>query len=165
MKTLDVFCQNLLSDAIRFAVIVNNKGRIIAGQPNNDYKDNVDDGTKQMMFMSLVLEMSMRKELNNVQGEVEYIAARRKNLLIVSIPLSDNLLVLFANPKEDPAVILEHVTLKSQKYFEPDLFPISMTLSENPPMVRNSIEIGDDIMMSEIVNVVKVNIQSTQVVF
>ncbi len=118
IKTLDVFCQNLLNDTIRFAVIVNNKGRVIAGHPNNDHKDNANDGTKQMMFMSLVLEMSMRKDSNNVQGEIEYIAARRKNILVLSIPLSDNLLVLFANPKEDPAVILEQVTLKSRKYFE-----------------------------------------------
>jgi len=45
------------------------------------------------------------------------------------------------------------------------LFPISTVLSENPPMLRDFTDIGDDIIIPEIVNVVKVNIQSTQVLF
>ena len=45
------------------------------------------------------------------------------------------------------------------------LFSTSIALSENPPMVTDFTEIGDDVMIPEIVNVVKVNIQSSQVVF
>ena len=51
---------------IHFAVIVNNQGRVKARHPNNDYKGNLSEATKKMMFLSLVLEMSMRKNLNDV---------------------------------------------------------------------------------------------------
>ena len=108
-KSMDFFCQKLLSDTIHFAVILNSRGKVVAGQSGDS---DLDEGTKQMTFMSLVLEMSMRKELNHIEGEIEYIAAKRKNRLVISVPINENLLVLFTNPEKDPAKILEYVKEK-----------------------------------------------------
>jgi len=83
IRDLDVFCQNILNDMIHFAVIVNNQGRVKAEHSNNEYKGNLSEATKEMMFLSLVLEMSMRKNLDGV----EHIAFWRKNLLSYNFTL------------------------------------------------------------------------------
>lgn len=45
------------------------------------------------------------------------------------------------------------------------LFPPNLALSENPPMVRDFSVIGDDVTIPEVLNIFKVNIQSSQVLF
>ena len=105
------FCKSLQNNSIDFAVIVNNRGREISG--HGDY--NLNDDKKHMMFMGLVLEMSMRKDLNNIEGEIDYIAAKRKNHMIMSIPYGENLLIVFARPNEDPTKIVEFV--RSREHF------------------------------------------------
>ena len=90
-------CNELLSnEQVRFAGIVNKLGNLIAG----GYKDGTNpfetDEKCRMMYMQMALELSMRQEFDSSLGIVNYIASKRENALMISIPINENLLLISA---------------------------------------------------------------------
>jgi hypothetical protein len=49
----------------------------------------------------------MRKELDDVLGEIDYIASRRKKQLIISVPIKENLVLITAEPDADDKKIIK----------------------------------------------------------
>jgi len=66
------------------------------------------------MYMQMVLEVSMRKEFDETLGEIDYIASKRKNALMISIPMNDELLLISVNPKSST----EEIVAKAIKVFK-----------------------------------------------
>lgn len=92
-------CNELLSnEQVRFAGIVNKMGNLIAG----GFKDGINpfetDEKCRMMYMQMTLELSMRREFNSSLGVVNYIASKRENALMISVPINDNLLLISTVP-------------------------------------------------------------------
>jgi hypothetical protein len=48
------------------------------------------------MFMEVILRQKTREEFDYNLGSVEYAAARRKNVIIMSFPLENNVLLISA---------------------------------------------------------------------
>ena len=48
--------------------------------------------------MQMCLEWSMRKEFDDTLGPIKWIASRRENVVMVSIPISENLLLISTEP-------------------------------------------------------------------
>lgn len=96
---LEINCNELLgNDEIRFAGIINKMGNLIAG----GFKDGINpfetDAKSRMMYMQMTLEISMRREFDSSLGAVNYIASRRENALMISMPIEENLLLISAVP-------------------------------------------------------------------
>ena len=95
-------CDRLLKeDEIRFAGLINGMGRLVVG----DFKEGImpleDNAEMQKMYMELALRVSMRKEFDYSLGPVEYCASRRGKVIMISVPISNNVLLVSAETHAD----------------------------------------------------------------
>jgi len=93
-------CQSLLElPEIRFAGFLDYMGNLIVG----DFKSGVtplkNEGERKKMFVEAVLRIRTRQDFDDNLGPVEYAAARRKNVVTMSIPFENN--ALFEVAKSD----------------------------------------------------------------
>jgi hypothetical protein len=91
----DQKCQALLEFAeIRFAGIINQMGKLVAGGYKKGETILEDAAEQQKMYMELVLRVSMRKEFDYSLGPVKYTASRREKAVMMSFPLGTNVLLV-----------------------------------------------------------------------
>lgn len=110
-KNLEETCQEILSfPDIRFCGIINQFGHLIAGGFKEGIKPLESDEKRRMSYMQMVLDINMRKEHNESLGPIEYSATKRGKVVMISIPLNDNVVLVSAEPKSDPHQITKIVT-------------------------------------------------------
>ena len=108
IKVLEEACQRLMeTDKINHVGVINPLGRLIAG----GYKEGVDsplnDEKVRMTYMQMQLDFNMRKELDEILGPIDYIASRRQSSLVISVPVRNNLVLIFAEPDADDKKIIK----------------------------------------------------------
>ncbi|MBM3910112.1 MAG: hypothetical protein FJ356_00500 [Thaumarchaeota archaeon] len=92
-------CDRLLKeDEIRFAGLINKMGRLVAGGFKKEINPLEDDAERQKMYMELALRVSMRMEFDYSLGKVKYSASRRVKSVMMSFPISNNVLLISAEP-------------------------------------------------------------------
>ncbi len=91
-------CKNVmeLDPKIRFAGIINEKGRLFAGGMRDGLKSLEDSRDDEMLYMELVLRAKMRREFDKVLGPVQFAMSYREKIIIMSFPVKDNVLLLSA---------------------------------------------------------------------
>ena len=95
-------CNLLLAEQeIRFAGVIDKMGNLIAGGMRDGLKPLEDETTQKKMFMEVALRVVTRSEFDEYLGEVEYSASRRKNVVVLSFPLGNNILLLSAEKNAD----------------------------------------------------------------
>lgn len=95
-------CQAMLKlDEIRFAGLIDQKGRLVAGGFKEGVTPLEDAAERQKMYMELALRVSMRKEFDYSLGPVKYSASRREKAVMMSFPVGANVLLVSANPDVD----------------------------------------------------------------
>ena len=86
---------------IRFAGFLDYMGNLIVG----DFKPGIsplkDEYERKKMFVEAVLRIRTRQDFDDNLGPVEYAAARRKNVVTMTIPFEDNVLFVAAEPDVD----------------------------------------------------------------
>jgi len=94
-------CKRLLNEDanIRFAGIINKMGRLVAGGFRAGTKSFIGDEQKRILYQQMTLELSMRKDFDDTLGPIKWIASRRGNLMMISIPLNSHLLLISSEPK------------------------------------------------------------------
>lgn len=98
----DQKCKKLLDyDEIRFAGLINNMGRLVAGGFKPGISPLEDDAERKKMYMELALRVSMRKDFDYCLGPVKYAASRREKAVMLSFPLNSNVLLVSAEPDVD----------------------------------------------------------------
>ncbi len=98
----DQKCKKLLQEKeVRFAGLINNMGRLVAGGFKEEIKPLEDDAERQKMYMELALRVSMRKEFDYSLGTVKYSASRREKIVMMSFPINNNVLLISAEPDSD----------------------------------------------------------------
>ena len=98
----DQKCKKLLQEKeIRFAGLINNMGRLVAGGFKEEIKPLEDGAERQKMYMELALRVSMRKDFDYSLGPVKYSASRRENVVMMSFPINNNVLLISAEPDSD----------------------------------------------------------------
>ena len=98
----DQKCKKLLDyDEIRFAGLINNMGRLVAGGFKPGISPLEDDAERKKMYMELALRVSMRKEFDYSLGPVKYAASRREKAVMLSFPMNSNVLLVSAEPNVD----------------------------------------------------------------
>ena len=81
---------------IRFAGLIDPMGNLIAGGFRPDVEPLKDETERKKMFMEVVLRQKTREDFDHNLGPVEYAAARRKNVIILSFPMGKNVLLISA---------------------------------------------------------------------
>ena len=105
-------CDHLLGESeIRFAGIVNKDGKLIAGGFKNGITPYENDETKLQSFFEFVSKASIRKELDESLGPINYLAARRDKAVLVSFPfpITHILLLISAEPTVNIEILAKKV--------------------------------------------------------
>ncbi|HJU14192.1 MAG TPA: DUF6659 family protein [Candidatus Nitrosotalea sp.] len=83
-----------LDPKIRFAGIINEKGRLFAGGMRDGIRSLEDTKDGEMLYMELVLRTKMRRDYDRVLGPVKFAMSYREKVIIMTFPLNDNILLL-----------------------------------------------------------------------
>lgn len=102
IKTEQKKCQSILKlPEIRFAGFLDYMGNLIVG----DFKPGIsplkDEYERKKMFVEAVLRIRTRQDFDDNLGPVEYAAARRKNVVTMTLPFEDKVLFVAAEPDVD----------------------------------------------------------------
>ena len=115
IKRLEKACEVLsLEDKIRHVGVINELGRLVAGGFRKGVSPLLSDEKIRMVYMQMQLDFNMRQELDDVLGPIDYIASRRQNQLIISVPLGENLVLISAEPDADDKKIIK----KAEELFD-----------------------------------------------
>jgi hypothetical protein len=101
---------------IRFVGVISNMGRLIVG----DYKKGIvpiAEIDHYKMCMEHALELFMKKDLDAILGPLDYIVSKRKNIVIITVPVNNHLVLISAEPdtKIEPIIADILQKLKFQK--------------------------------------------------
>jgi len=86
---------------IRFAGLLDAMGNLLAG----GFKDGItplnDETQKREMCMEVALRTATRRDFDKPLGEVDFAAAKREKVVMISFPLNKNILLISAEPDVD----------------------------------------------------------------
>ncbi len=109
-------CNSLLQESeIRFAGIVNKDGKLIAGGFKEGITPYENDETKLQSFFEFVSKTSIRNELDESLGPINYLAARRDKAVLVSFPFPITQILLLISA--EPTVHIESLAKKVVEIF------------------------------------------------
>jgi len=83
-----------IDSKIRFAGVINSKGRLIAGGMVSSKKRLGDRKRDEMLYMELALRVKMRREFDDDLGKVKFSMSFREKLIVMSFPMEDNVLMV-----------------------------------------------------------------------
>ena len=109
-------CSELLEQGeIRFAGIVDNDGKLIAGGFKDGLTPYEGDETRLQSFLEFVSKASIRKEYDESLGPINYLAARRDKAVLVSFPFPVTQILLLISA--EPSVNIETLAKKVVEIF------------------------------------------------
>ncbi len=106
-------CDSVLSvdPKIRFAGVINERGRLVAGGMKENVEPIESEKDDEMIFMELALRVKMRKEFDKQLGPVNFALASRERALAISVIINNDILYVVAESDADygtlPQKILE----------------------------------------------------------
>jgi len=93
---------------IRFAAIINKKGRKIAGGFSPKIIPLEKDEKKlEMLFMEIALDLSMRREFNDSLGKMKAVVSFRDKTNIITIPQGESFMLISSEPELDSLKVIE----------------------------------------------------------
>ena len=103
----EVVCKKVMDidPKIRFAGMINDKGRLIAGGMKEGKKPFEDTKDDEMLFMELVLRTKMRREFDQQLGKVKFAMSYREKAIVMSFPLDEYVMLISAEKGLDFADI------------------------------------------------------------
>jgi len=79
---------------IRFAGVINSKGRLVAGGMAPSKIRLGDRKRDEMLYMELALRVRMRREFDDDLGKVEFSMSFREKLIVMSFPMENDVLMV-----------------------------------------------------------------------
>ena len=96
-EALGDLCHKLcLEPKIRFCGVVNSMGRLVTGGFRDGIKPLGNEDQRQMLYIQSYLEISMKEEFDDTLGNVNYVTTYRDNVALITIPMSQNYLLLIS---------------------------------------------------------------------
>ena len=83
-----------IDSKIRFAGVINSKGRLVAGGMAPSKKRLGDRKREEMLYMELALRDKMRREFDDELGEVKFSMSFREKLIVMSFPMENDVLMV-----------------------------------------------------------------------
>ncbi len=90
-----------LDAKIRFAGIINERGRLVAGGMKAGVEPLESEKDDEMLFMELALRIKMRREFDKQLGPVNFALASRQRAMNMSFLLNEDILYVSAEPDAD----------------------------------------------------------------
>jgi len=112
LKLFGEKCNRLLKESeIRFAGIVDKNGKLVTGGFKEGITPYENDETKLQSFFEFVSKASIRNELDESLGPINYLAARRDKAVLVSFPfpITHILLLISAEPTVNIEILAKKV--------------------------------------------------------
>lgn len=103
MSKYDKMCEGVLAldEQIRFAGIINERGRLVAGGMRQGVKPLESEKDDEVLYMELALRVRMRREFDKQLGPVNFAMASRRRALTLSFALGTDILYVAAEPDAD----------------------------------------------------------------
>ena len=79
---------------VRFAGVINSRGRLIAGGMVSSKKRLGDRKRDEMLYMELALRVKMRSEFDDDLGKVKFSMSFREKLIVMSFPIKNDVLMV-----------------------------------------------------------------------
>ena len=118
LADLETNCNLILEyDGVMFIGVINYLGNLIAGGFKKGITPMGDENMRRMMFMQLTLDLSMRKEYDELFGPVDYVVSTRGKITKISIPMKKHMIVLIT----DKGINYESVIKKINNVFRNSL--------------------------------------------
>ena len=83
-----------IDSKVRFAGVINSKGRLIAGGMIPSKKRLGDRKRDEMLYMELALRVKMRREFDDDLGKVKFSMSFREKLIVMSFPIENDVLMV-----------------------------------------------------------------------
>jgi len=83
-----------IDSKVRFAGVINSKGRLIAGGMAPSKKRLGDRKRDEMLYMELALRVKMRREFDDDLGQVKFSMSFREKLIVMSFPIKNDVLMV-----------------------------------------------------------------------
>ena len=83
-----------IDSKIRFAGVINSKGRLVAGGMVSTKKRLGDRKRDEMLYMELALRVKMRREFDDDLGKVKFSMSFREKLIVMSFPMENDVLMV-----------------------------------------------------------------------
>ncbi len=97
-----------LDPKIRFAGVINERGRLVAGGMKEGIEPLESRKEDEMLFMELALKVKMRKEFDKQLGSVNFAMSLREKANAMSFPIGNSdILYVFADPNVDYQKLIE----------------------------------------------------------
>lgn len=90
-----------LDRKIRFAGVINDLGRLVAGGMRPGVKPLETEKDDEMLYMELALRVRMRQEFDRQLGPVNFAMASRKRAITISFKMGAHILYVAAEPDVD----------------------------------------------------------------
>ena len=102
-ETLESICDEILSldSGIRFTGVINNKGKLLAGNKKKGIRSFLDPRNEEMLLMETALGIRMRKEHDSQLGPVNFTISYDDKLVSMNFPLKDEILCVSAEKNID----------------------------------------------------------------
>ncbi len=103
MESLENICKKILDmyPSFRFAGIINDKGKLIAGGLKKDVKLLMDTKEAEMVHTEIALMMRMRREHDPHLGQVNFATTHREKVVLMGFPLGDYILYVSSTNEID----------------------------------------------------------------
>ena len=90
----DELCERVkkVDPKVRFAGVINSKGRLVAGGMVSSKKRLGDRKNDEMLYMELALRVKMRSEFDDDLGKVKFSMSFREKLIVMSFPMKNDVL-------------------------------------------------------------------------
>ena len=88
-----------IDSKIRFAGVINSKGRLVAGAMAPSKKRLGDRKRDEMLYMELALRVKMRREFDDDLGQVKFSMSFREKLIVMSFPVENDVLMVSMESK------------------------------------------------------------------
>ena len=99
---------------VRFAGVINSRGRLIAGGMVPSKKRLGDRKRDEMLYMELALRVKMRSEFDDDLGKVKFSMSFREKLIVMSFPMKNDILMVSMERK----TLFEKIAFKILKNIE-----------------------------------------------
>ena len=100
---------------IRFAGVINSRGRLIAGGMITSKKALEDEKKDEMLFMELALRVKMRSEFDSELGKVKFSLSLREKLIVMSFPIKNDVLLVSMERKTQFEKIASNILKSVEK--------------------------------------------------
>jgi len=88
-----------IDSKIRFAGVINSKGRLVAGGMAPSITRLGDRKRDEMLYMELALRVKMRREFDDDLGKVKFSMSFREKLIVMSFPMKNDVLMVSMESK------------------------------------------------------------------